>query len=175
MLANTTTLMMTLTTTSPSATEQGENTTSNCLIYYIVVKGDYCYDIWTHFQISEAQFRSYNPLLTLENCQIYPHQLLCVRQGPPGRVTTVTTLPDLPTSTQSLGTTSTSETMLADAKTPTGINFYLTTTTLLYSISPTVTLYTTVAAGPTSTTPSHTPFVTAAASQPCAVLRNCGK
>lgn len=93
----------TLTSTRPDST-------SICLMYYRVLKGDYCYNIWTHFRISQDQFKSYNPSLTSPDCLIQPGQVLCVEQGPAANATirTVTALAtDLPTSVENVATSTT--------------------------------------------------------------------
>jgi hypothetical protein len=84
------------TSTSPASL----SSTSICTIYYQVVSGEYCYDIWTRFRISQEQFASWNPSLVWPDPLIVPGQTLCVQQGPAGSpVMTVTGLPATPTPT----------------------------------------------------------------------------
>jgi len=79
----------TSTSTSSSSTGVSASTTSSsasatptaCTETYTVVSGDYCYAIWTKFDITQAQLYAFNPTLDA-NCDLSIGQVLCVSESP---------------------------------------------------------------------------------------------
>ncbi|KAE9372586.1 carbohydrate-binding module family 50 protein [Stipitochalara longipes BDJ] len=65
----------TSTSTSPTITP-----TPPCTEVYQVVSGEYCYLIWTEFNITEAQLYAWNPSLDT-NCDLQVGQILCVAES----------------------------------------------------------------------------------------------
>ncbi|KAF3069352.1 LysM domain-containing protein [Trichoderma lentiforme] len=73
----TTTTTAKASSTSSTARSSSTATDSGCSQTYTVVSGDFCFAIWTKFNLTEAQFRALNPSLDTA-CTITIGQTLCV-------------------------------------------------------------------------------------------------
>jgi hypothetical protein len=136
--ATTTNATTSVTSTSTSAVPASATTplsSAICSMYYTVAENDYCYDIWTDFDISQEQFTSWNPSLVFPQCQISVGQSVCVQQGPAGStVLTVTNLPPNPTPTDEMPATP----LLPTTMTMSGASIAVTPTVMSAAASPTI-------------------------------------
>jgi len=58
---------------------EGSSSGGTCKQTYTVVSGDYCYEIWTKYGITQAQLMSWNPSLD-SACDLSIGQVLCVSE-----------------------------------------------------------------------------------------------
>jgi chitinase len=68
------------TTTTSTSSSPTITPTPPCTEVYQVVSGDYCYLIWTEFNITKAQLYAWNPTLDA-NCDLQVGQILCVAES----------------------------------------------------------------------------------------------
>lgn len=110
-------------TTSQTTTSASPTSTAACTEYYTVVSGDYCYKIYTEFNITSAQLYAYNPSLDT-NCDLSVGQVLCVSQSPVSSSSLVANgrLSTSSTSSKRSSTTTSSHTTLTTSSTKTSSN-----------------------------------------------------